>query len=329
PLHGKVALTFDDGPPATVTPQILATLRAHNVPATFLMVGRKVDDPSLWNIADDIATDPLFDIGNHTWDHTDLALAAEAQVHWEVDDTTEAIEAFGVTPAFFRFPFGDSTCRTSDIVREDHGFLIAGWHIDTADWCYASGGTCTRSEYWRIPSGFESDMRGFILDQTAAFDGGVVLFHDTHQYTASHLEDVILDLLDAGHTFTRLDDANAFPRLNADNPYDFPWVGESCDTTGDTCWQVEYASWCEPTGASGLPVTAGVCVLPCTGAQRCIDRDGTAPLFCADVGQADDYCLARATPVNDDCADVSGTVKTWLWNPSGTTSAEVCLPYAW
>ncbi|MBW2258668.1 MAG: polysaccharide deacetylase family protein [Deltaproteobacteria bacterium] len=121
PLHGKVALTFDDGPHATVTPQILATLRAHNVPATFLMVGRKVDDPSLWNIADDIATDPLFDIGNHTWDHTDLALAAEAQVHWEVDDTTEAIESFGVTPAFFRFPFGDSTCRTSDIVREDHG----------------------------------------------------------------------------------------------------------------------------------------------------------------------------------------------------------------
>ncbi|MBW2255682.1 MAG: hypothetical protein JRI25_13925, partial [Deltaproteobacteria bacterium] len=117
--------------------------------------------------------------------------------------------------------------------------------------------------------------------------------------------------------------------LNADNPYDFPWMGEPCVTTNDTCWQVEYLSWCEATGDPGEPATAGVCVLPCTGALRCVDRDGVSPLFCADVGMVDDYCLSRSTGLNDYCGDVPGTGETTLWNPSHSTSADVCLPYAW
>src|SRR5438094_916479 len=39
PLKGTVALTFDDGPNPTYTPQILAILKKYNVKATFFMVG--------------------------------------------------------------------------------------------------------------------------------------------------------------------------------------------------------------------------------------------------------------------------------------------------
>lgn len=37
-----VAITFDDGPDPAFTPKILATLRAHNIRATFFLVGERV-----------------------------------------------------------------------------------------------------------------------------------------------------------------------------------------------------------------------------------------------------------------------------------------------
>src|SRR5689334_10465383 len=39
---GLIALTFDDGPSASVTPTLLRTLTALRVPATFFMVGERV-----------------------------------------------------------------------------------------------------------------------------------------------------------------------------------------------------------------------------------------------------------------------------------------------
>lgn len=329
PLGGRVALTFDDGPHPVVTPQVLATLRAYGVPATFFMLGAEVADPAVESIVEDIAADPLFTIGNHSWGHPDLALLPLDRARDEIESTNQLLATFtGGTPRHFRFPYGDSTCATADLVRDELGQVPTGWHVDTADWCYASGGVCTRAEYWRIPPGHENDMRAYVLEQVRAFDGGVLLLHDIHQFTADHLEDLIVDLLTDGFTFTSLGDADAFPRLVADDPYPFPWVGEPCDTSEDTCWQVEWSAWCEPTDAPGLPATAGLCVLPCEAASDCVDRDGSAPLACVDTGGAG-TCLAEAQPINDDCADYPGARAANLphW-PSGAT-AEVCLPYAW
>jgi len=39
PEKGTVALTFDDGPNPTFTPQILAILKKYNIKATFFVVG--------------------------------------------------------------------------------------------------------------------------------------------------------------------------------------------------------------------------------------------------------------------------------------------------
>ena len=68
PMGGRIGLTFDDGPHTTVTPQILATLRAHNAPATFFMLGVQIADPANWSLVEEIRDDPLFTIGNHSWD---------------------------------------------------------------------------------------------------------------------------------------------------------------------------------------------------------------------------------------------------------------------
>jgi peptidoglycan/xylan/chitin deacetylase (PgdA/CDA1 family) len=328
PLGGHVFLTFDDGPNPATTPQALDVLRSYGVPATFLMLGENATDPAAAAIVDDILADPLFDIGNHTWDHQDLADLDLADAEAEMDDTTDALAGLGVTPTFFRFPYGDSTCATHDAATS-RGYRVLGWHIDTADWCYAAGdGVCTTADYWRVPEEYESDMVGLSMEQIRRFDGGIVLFHDIHAWTVDQLPAFIDAVLAEGFTFAAVDDASLLPNLNAGTPADLPWLGEPCSVSDDRCWEVEHAAWCEAV-ADGSD--EGVCTLSCEG--YCLDRDGAATTFCADAGGAG-QCIGRADPLNDDCAAVPGTVKRDLDRFVGASGApdatvSVCAPSTW
>src|SRR5665647_2386571 len=65
----RVALTFDDGPMPDWTPQVLRALARHDVPATFFLKGINVQRHGAIH-SDSVGTHEL---GNHTWDHPDLA----------------------------------------------------------------------------------------------------------------------------------------------------------------------------------------------------------------------------------------------------------------
>lgn len=321
PLGGWVALTFDDGPSIDTTPAVLEVLRRHEVPATFFYVGSMAADPAVDDLVADVAADPLFDIGNHTWSHEDLAYESDGFARDEMVATNDLLAEYGVTPRFFRFPYGDATCGAVDIAR-DLGMHVTGWHIDTADWCYAMGdGYCSEGDYWRVPAGYRGDMLGHTVDQILESDGGMVLFHDVWAFTAEELEGVILELKAAGFRFAALDEVAVFPRLLADEPYPFPWIGQACPVGDDPCWQVENFSWCEPTGAPDVDADAGVCVLPC----------GEAPCFSRDGGPASACVSWEGTPV---CLGVSGALNGWCEGVPGTVETEVdgqpmCVPYAW
>ena len=330
PLGGMVALTFDDGPSDTVTPDVLATLRDFQAPATFFTLGIALEDSRNWDVVEEIVDDPLFTLANHSWDHrnqADLSLSAHQD---QVGDTNDLIRSFGVEPDFFRFPYGSSTCQTADHVR-DVGMIVSGWHIDTGDWCYAASGetgVCTRDDYWRIPEEYEADMRGFTMEQVRRFDGGVVLFHDIHPYTAAALPDILQQLVDEGYTFVSLDDFEAYPRLNSGDPIDLPFVGEPCEVSNDTCWMVEYEAWCEATGDGD----AGVCTVACEG--TCLDRDGNATTICAEVGDGGGQCASRSVNLNDCCAAVPGTSAERVDRHVGESgaspqSADACVPEHW
>jgi peptidoglycan-N-acetylglucosamine deacetylase len=61
--RGLVALTFDDGPDSVLTPPFLTFLRERRVPATFFVVGSRVQaDPGVTRRASELG----FVIGNHT-----------------------------------------------------------------------------------------------------------------------------------------------------------------------------------------------------------------------------------------------------------------------
>lgn len=319
PLGGKVALTFDDGPSAEVTPRVLEVLRRHEVPATFFYVGSSAADPAVDSLIEDVIADPLFTIGNHTWDHLDLAGWSADEARRQMADTNTLLDEYGVKPSFFRFPYGEGTCDQVDVARA-MGMHVTGWHIDTADWCYASGGgTCDSGDYWRVPDVWRDDMVGNTLDQLLESDGGMVLFHDVHGFVAEHLEEVILEAKAAGLTFVHLGDVSAFPRLNRDEPWRFPWMGQACPVGDDPCWQVENFSWCEPTRATGGD--DGICVLPCAS-QPCFSRDGGEASACVDVG-GDAWCISAAGPLNGECAAMPGTVATEVGG------GMICVPTAW
>ena len=68
--HRKmIALTFDDGPDPTTTPQALAILKKYNAKATFFMVGKNVSANP--DIAKQVRKEG-HQIGNHTWDHPSI-----------------------------------------------------------------------------------------------------------------------------------------------------------------------------------------------------------------------------------------------------------------
>jgi hypothetical protein len=74
-----------------------------------------------------------------------------------------------------------------------------------------------------------------------------------------------------------------------------------------------------------------VCTLPCEG--LCLDRDGAATTFCADVAGAG-QCVGRTEARNGWCADVPGTVDAvfdrWVGDSGvSATVADVCAPAHW
>jgi peptidoglycan/xylan/chitin deacetylase (PgdA/CDA1 family) len=100
-----VALTFDDGPSAEVTPRVLAILREKDVRATFFLVGRQVDrHPAL---ARGVCADGHA-IGNHTYSHPSLfCFLTPRRLRDEIGRAQEAIgRVTGVRPACFRSPVG-------------------------------------------------------------------------------------------------------------------------------------------------------------------------------------------------------------------------------
>lgn len=326
---GRIALTFDDGPDPIHTPKVMAALRAFDAPATFFVLGKATVGEARQSVLADLVADERYIVANHTWNHPDMARQTGETVATELDRNTAALEAAGVTPKFFRFPYGSSNCATAEAVR-NRGMAIVGWHVDSADWCYAVGnGYCSPRTFQHVPDRHRDHMIGYILAQVATHNGGVLLFHDVHGYTADHLPEILAALVEAGYTFTGLDDAETFPRLNGVEPPPQPFVGSPCvDDTG---------CGFSAGGQDGLCHPAGLCVLPCAGG--CPDRAGFAPTFCvADSAESapdgpGGICVPQAADSNGDCADLPGTLDLTadrFVGDSGASArqARACVPSA-
>ena len=321
----RLALTFDDGPSPANTPRVLDILAKYDIKATFFINGSHAQsDAARQVIARAVQEGHI--VGNHSQNHLNLKQVSHDKREQEIMQTDAVLVAAGVDPGFFRFPFGEAGCDGAAQVR-GHGYAVTGWHIDSADWCFASGGGhCPASTFKYVPNEYRSDMLGYILSQARSEGGGIMLFHDIHANTVDHLEAIIQMLLQDGFTFVRVDDVATFPQLNGVTP---PFVGTECDAPADCSFTAGNATGeCLQFGGQGS--TQGFCTIDCQG--YCPDKAGKAPTFCTslDDGQSG-HCLPKSDALNHSCADLPGTTPTTVQRFVGSsgvsqTSAVVCLP---
>ena len=131
----QVALTFDlcetKSKPAGFDPAIVAILQAKQAAATFFAGG-------LWlqshpQEAQLLASEPLFELGNHSWSHLDLRQADAATISEEIEQTEKLLTALsGHSSRLFRLPFGYHDERVLKSAAASDVRVIQ-WDIVTGD----------------------------------------------------------------------------------------------------------------------------------------------------------------------------------------------------
>ncbi|RBP67332.1 peptidoglycan/xylan/chitin deacetylase (PgdA/CDA1 family) [Alkalibaculum bacchi] len=172
PGKRQVALTFDDGPHEINTLKILELLDKHNAKATFFMLGNRVDFYP--GIAKEISKRG-HELGNHTWNHKNLKVLNEEEIHKEIRMTRDAIlKATEKEPTVFRPPYGG----INDRVYNTTSLPLVLWTVDTKDWK-------TRNAR-KVLSEVKKNVE----------DGSIVLMHDIHSSTVEAV-DLVLQYLEA------------------------------------------------------------------------------------------------------------------------------------
>jgi len=326
----RVALTFDDGPNPATTPQVLDILKQNGIHATFFINGMRVTSDAARAVLARVTAEGHL-LANHSQHHLNLKTVSSQKLVSEVDGTHDIIVTAGVTPRFFRFPFGSASCSGISYVKS-LGYAVTGWHIDSADWCFAaSSGHCSASTFRYVPDGYRDDMVGYVMSQVKSKNGGVLLFHDIHQNTASHLQEIITQLKTNGFSFVNIDDTATFPLLNGATPAPTPFVGDPCKS--DTECNFSDGSkngFCHRFTPSGSSTEVGFCSLSCEG--YCPDKTGKAPTFCTSLdGGSSGSCVSKADALNGNCSKITGTsaasADRFIGGSSASPStASACLP---
>ena len=127
-----VALTFDDGPNATYTPQVLQILDQYNAVATFFVIGANVERHP--EIARSIV-EHGHQIANHSESHSnDLPYWTPDQVMKDYRSAQKAIrDATGFTPRFYRAPHGKVSPWMRWALRRQ-GVVMVRWNCSVRDW---------------------------------------------------------------------------------------------------------------------------------------------------------------------------------------------------
>jgi len=211
PATHTVALTFDDGPNSH-TAEVLDVLKAHQIPATFFIVGRMAHlHPGLLKRM--VAEGHL--LANHSASHTrfDEEYAEDPQLLAdELRDVDDQIRPLMPKDAdyFFRAPYGIWQPEFAQILNADAllqryigpiywdvggniAFDDQGNLLSAADW-----------QCWRRDWDTGDCAEGY-LNEIRAKNGGVVLLHCIHAQSAALVDAIVSPLQDEGYIFVRLD----------------------------------------------------------------------------------------------------------------------------
>ena len=192
PSRPVIALTFDDGP-GKRTGELLDQLEKYDAKATFFMLGQKVASyPDEIKKMKEIGCE----LGNHSYDHPNLANLSADGVKKQIGDTNSKIKKIvGEEATVMRPPYG----AISATLRENAGMPLILWNIDTLDW---------KTRNARITV----DMVMKNVD-----DGDIILMHDIHTESVDAAIELIPKLLEKGYQLVTVSELAAYKNVTLEN----------------------------------------------------------------------------------------------------------------
>ncbi len=176
-----IALTFDDGPHATLTPKLLDLLARHKAKATFFVVGQNAAEYPA--IVRRMAREG-HEVANHSWSHPNLGKMSDEAVRQQLKKTDDAIKAAtGLRPTLMRPPYGSITTRQKRWFHEEFGYSTILWDVDPLDWRRPGAGVVTS----RIVNGTRQ--------------GSIILVHDIHPPSVEAMSATLSQLESKGFKF--------------------------------------------------------------------------------------------------------------------------------
>lgn len=192
----RVFLTFDDGPSKTVTPQILDILKQENVPATFFVLGYRVElSPELVKRE----FDEGHYIANHGYSHKYASIYETPESTWNEyvqceQSIKNALQNQDYNSYLFRFPGGSSGGKYENVKKsardifEQNKIAYTNWNALTGD---AAGAVTKEAQLQSMFESIEGD------------DSIILLMHDAgdKQVTVETLPEIIKYFRNQGYVF--------------------------------------------------------------------------------------------------------------------------------
>jgi peptidoglycan-N-acetylglucosamine deacetylase len=180
-----VAITFDDGPNPTYTPQVLEIFSEAKGKVTFFMIGEQMKNHP--EVVKQVAA-LGHEIGNHTFTHPKLSLLSTTECLEEIERTERLIEELaGRKPVVFRPPYLDYSEDTVSLLQQKgYPTMIGALNLEAQDW--------------------EQPGARHILEKSrdAVKNGSILIFHDGYGDRSQTIEAIrmlVSELTAQGYQF--------------------------------------------------------------------------------------------------------------------------------
>ena len=185
-----IALTFDDGPNAAYTGQVLDILQRHNARATFFLVGEHI--PGNEALLERMLSLGC-ELGNHTEAHTnlrDVSIEEARESIRAVNDTLKSLFDYDVR--LLRPPYG--SYKTDDdrikLLAKEMGLSIIMWRRSVHD----SHVPTPAAAYLLARATMEIDD-----EDGTPLNNAILLLHDKYPQTVEALESIVPALQEQGY----------------------------------------------------------------------------------------------------------------------------------
>jgi peptidoglycan/xylan/chitin deacetylase (PgdA/CDA1 family) len=182
PSCPMVALTFDDGPDAVYTDQLLDILEENNAVATFFEVGSRLSTaPEAVRRAADLGCE----IGSHSYSHTDMDKLSASAIQEDLDASDDAfVQVLGYAPTLLRPPYGDVNSQVKSL-----GLPLINWSVDTQDWKSQDAAQVIAN-----------------VQAQASLDGQIILMHSIYESTVEAARTLVPWLQEQGYQLVTVSD---------------------------------------------------------------------------------------------------------------------------